>query len=55
VLIGLAYLAFVSLGLPDGLIGVAWPSIRAHFNLPVDALGWLLVMFTRRLSRVELY
>ncbi len=46
VLIGLAYLAFVSLGLPDGLIGVAWPSIRAYFNLPLDALGSLLVMFT---------
>jgi fucose permease len=46
VLIGLAYLAFVSLGLPDGLIGVAWPSIRAYFNLPLDALGSLLVMYT---------
>ena len=46
ILIALAYLSFVSLGLPDGLNGVAWPSIRAYFNLPVDALGALLVMFT---------
>ena len=45
-LIPLAYLSFVSLGLPDGLNGVAWPSIRAYFNLPLDALGSLLVMFT---------
>lgn len=45
-LVGLAYLSFVSLGLPDGLNGVAWPSIRAYFHLPIDALGWLLVMFT---------
>jgi fucose permease len=45
-LTGLAYLGFVSLGLPDGLLGVAWPSIRASFNLPLDALGALLVMFT---------
>jgi fucose permease len=44
--LGLAYLGFVSLGLPDGLNGVAWPAIRAHFNLPVDSLGSLLVMFT---------
>jgi fucose permease len=44
-LIGLAYLSFVSLGLPDGLLGVAWPSIRASFKLPLDALGTLLVMF----------
>ncbi len=45
-LIGLTYISFISLGLPDGLLGVAWPSIRAFFNLPLDALGALLVMFT---------
>ncbi|MEN3334919.1 MAG: hypothetical protein V7641_4284 [Blastocatellia bacterium] len=43
---GLAYLGFVSLGLPDGLHGVAWPFLRATFHLPLDALGTLLVMFT---------
>ena len=46
VLVALAYLGFVSLGLPDGLHGVAWPFIRATFRLPIDALGALLVMFT---------
>ena len=45
-LAGLAYLGFVSLGLPDGLLGVAWQSIRASFHLPLDALGILLVMST---------
>jgi fucose permease len=45
-LVGLAYLGFVSIGLPDGLLGVAWPSIRAYFDLPLDALGALLIMFT---------
>jgi fucose permease len=45
-LVTLAYLGFVSIGLPDGLLGVAWPSIRASFGLPLDALGALLVMFT---------
>jgi fucose permease len=45
-LIGLAYLGFVSLGLPDGLNGVAWPSIRVTFGLPIDGLGALLLMFT---------
>jgi fucose permease len=40
----LAFLAFVSLGLPDGLLGVAWPSIRGDLGLPLDALG-LLVAF----------
>jgi fucose permease len=44
--IALAFLAFVSLGLPDGLLGVAWPSIRNTFGLPLDALGALLVSGT---------
>ena len=38
-LIFISFIAFISLGLPDGLLGVAWPGIRSHFNLPVDALG----------------
>jgi fucose permease len=41
-LLALAYAAFISLGLPDGLTGVAWPSIRATFGLPLDALGALI-------------
>lgn len=45
-LVGLASLAFVSLGLPDGLLGVAWPSMRADYGLPLDALGPLLAAFT---------
>jgi fucose permease len=44
--IWLAYLGFVSLGLPDGLHGVAWPYVRATFHLSLDALGTLLVVFT---------
>ncbi len=38
-LIALAYIAFVALGLPDGLLGVAWPSIRTDFAIPLDAIG----------------
>jgi fucose permease len=45
-LLGIAFLGFVSLGLPDGLLGVGWPSIRATFNQPLDALGALLMTFT---------
>ncbi|MBV9581304.1 MAG: MFS transporter [Chloroflexi bacterium] len=41
----LASLGFVSLGLPEGMLGVAWPSIRATFNLPLDALGLLIASF----------
>ena len=29
--------------MPDGLLGIAWPSIRADFGIPLDALGMLLI------------
>jgi fucose permease len=45
-LVVLAGLAFISLGLPDGLLGVAWPSIRASFGRDLDALGVVLVAST---------
>lgn len=45
-LAGLAYAAFISLGLPDALTGVAWPSIRAASDLPLDALGALVTTTT---------
>ena len=38
-LIVLAYIAFISLGMPDGLFGVAWPSIREDFLLRLDSVG----------------
>lgn len=38
----LAYLAFVSLGLPDTVLGVAWPSLRDGFGLSQAALGAVL-------------
>lgn len=41
-LIVLMFIAFISLGLPDGLLGVAWPSIRHEFGLPLDNLGFLI-------------
>ena len=41
-LVVLAYVAFIALGMPDGLLGVAWPSIRAGFSIPLDAVGLLI-------------
>lgn len=38
----LAYIAFIALGMPDGLLGVAWPSIRTTFSVPLDAIGMLI-------------
>src|SRR5687767_11951186 len=41
-LIVLSFLAFVSLGLPDAVLGVAWPSVRHWFDLPISRLGAFL-------------
>lgn len=35
-------IAFVALGMPDGLLGVAWPSMRRSFGQELDALAVLL-------------
>src|SRR6266478_1823885 len=42
-LIALAYVGFVSLGLPDAVIGVAWPTVRDTFRLHQGAVGIVFV------------
>jgi fucose permease len=41
----LSYLAFISLGLPDSLLGIAWPFMSEKFQVPLDSLGILLIAF----------
>ena len=38
-LLAVIYLAFISLGLPDALLGAAWPSIYPAFGVPVSYMG----------------
>ena len=38
-LIALIYLAFISLGLPDSLLGSGWPVIHAELDVPVSYMG----------------
>ncbi len=38
-LLSVIYLAFISLGLPDSLLGSAWPTVYAEFNIPLSYLG----------------
>ena len=45
-LVGITLLTFLTMGLPDGILGVAWPSIRGTFDLPLDAMGAFLTVFT---------
>lgn len=41
-LVVLAYAGFVSLGLPDTVLGVAWPTLRDTFRLSQAAMGEVL-------------
>ena len=38
-LLAVVYLAFISLGLPDSLLGAAWPSMQAQLGVPVSSAG----------------
>ena len=38
-LLGIIYLSFISLGLPDALLGSAWPNIYLEFEVPVSYVG----------------
>jgi fucose permease len=39
-------LTFVTLGLPEGMIGTAWPTLRHSFHAPLADLGLYLVVVT---------
>lgn len=45
-LLVLSFVGFIALGLPDAVIGVAWPALRTYFNLQQDALGPLFITAT---------
>lgn len=38
-LLAVIYIAFISLGLPDSLLGAAWPTIRVDFDVPLSYMG----------------
>ncbi len=40
-LLVIIYVAFISLGLPDSLLGAAWPVMRADLSAPLAAAGIL--------------
>ena len=48
-LLAVIYVAFISLGLPDSLLGSAWPTMRQDLNVPVAWAGGIsavISMFT---------
>lgn len=38
-LLAVIYVSFISLGLPDSLLGAAWPSMYGEFGVPVSYVG----------------
>ena len=38
-LLAIIYLAFISLGLPDALLGSAWPTMYPVFQVPISYAG----------------
>jgi fucose permease len=43
VLMLITFLAFISIGFPDAVLGVAWPLMRETFNRNLSNLGYILV------------
>lgn len=42
----LIYLAFISLGLPDSLLGSAWPVIHTAFDVPLSYAGFVTMIIS---------
>mgnify|MGYP000933572651 CR=1 FL=1 len=40
------YLAFISLGLPDSMLGAAWPLMRTELGLPLEGAGLVSMIVT---------
>ena len=38
-LLAIIYMAFISLGLPDALLGAAWPTMQPEFGVPISYAG----------------
>lgn len=43
VLLFIAYLGFISLGLPDAAHGINWPFVRTEFGVPIGWLGLVIL------------
>jgi MFS family permease len=45
-LLPLIYLGFISLGLPDGTLGIAWPAIYPELHVPIGMAGTITLVAT---------
>ena len=40
------YIGFISLGIPDSLIGAAWPAIYKEFQVPTEYLSYVTLIIS---------
>ena len=45
-LLAIIYIAFISLGLPDSLLGSAWPQMRVELDAPLSLAGVISIIIT---------
>ena len=45
-LLAIIYLSFISLGLPDGLLGAAWPTMCLEMDVPVSYAGMVSIIIS---------
>ena len=45
-LLAIIYLSFISLGLPDALLGAAWPTMCVEFDVPVSYAGLISIIIS---------
>ena len=45
-LLAIIYMSFISLGLPDGLLGAAWPSMVPELSAPVSFAGVIFIIIS---------
>ena len=45
-LLALIYLAFISLGLPDSLLGAGWPVMYGEFGVPISHMGLISMIIS---------
>lgn len=55
ILLVIIYIAFISLGLPDSLLGSAWPVIYKEFNIEVSSMGLITILISLGTTLASLF
>ncbi len=45
-LLAIIYISFISLGLPDAVLGSAWPVVSEEFSVPVSSMGIVTIIIS---------